>query len=232
VICLPRPADCLPRGLRGAIAIALILLVAGTAKSFAAAALPTDEQLESAPIGSDALTSSSEKSVAAPAPANSFDIPRVLLALTAVLALVFIMRGAFRRMVPGAAVHRSSSAVKIVARTSIAPRQHLLVIQFGKRLILVGDTGAHLNSLCEVTDPEEVASIVARTAEETISVARRFESLFGRARKEFSEEPPEPETFDPTNEIAAQNPTVDETKKELAGLREKVREVAQQFGSA
>jgi flagellar biogenesis protein FliO len=221
-----------PPGLRRAITIAVVLFLATAAKSFGAAALPTDEQLESTPIGIDASSSSAAKFDAAPGSASSFDIPRVLLALTAILALIFLMRAAVRRMVPGAAVHRSTSAVKIVARTAIAPRQHLLVIQFGKRLILVGDTGAHLNSLCEVTDPDEVAAIVARAAEETISVARRFESLFGRARKEFSEETAEPETFDASNEIAASSPTIDETKKELAGLREKVREVARQFGRA
>jgi flagellar biogenesis protein FliO len=232
----PKPVELAPpgigRAMTFALAVGLILLNIGVENSLAASAVPTDDQLESAPIGSDLPASSPGKSIATPLPTSGFDVPRVLLALAGVLSLIFLMRVAMRRFIPGSVVHRSTSAVKILARTSVAPRQHLLVIQFGKRLILVGDTGAHLNPLCEITDPDEIAGIVAHAREETMSVARRFESLFGRARKEFSDDRSETESFDASSEIRAPNPAIDETQKELAGLRDKVREVARQIGSA
>ena len=68
-----------------------------------------------------------------------------------------------------------------------------------------------------------------------MSVARRFESLFGRDRKDFTddgEQPANGEPFDNSNEISAGNPSLDETQKELAGLRDKVRDVARQIGRA
>jgi hypothetical protein len=102
----------------------------------------------------------------------------------------------------------------------------------------VGDSGANLNPLCEITDPDEIAGILARSSDEAISMTRRFESLFGRARKNFGDDAAEP--FDKSNEVAAAegqalsagNPTIDEAQKELVGLRDKVREVARQIGRA
>ena len=125
------------------------------------------------------------------------------------------------------------SAVKILGRCTISPRQNLLVIQFGKRLVLVGDTGANLNPLCEITDPDEVAAILAQARDESISVARRFESLFGRARKDFAEAPTaQPgDQFDDAHDIKPDDPSLEDTQKELSDLREKVRDVARQIGS-
>ena len=101
--------------------------------------------------------------------------------------------------------------------------------------MLVGDAGANLNPLCEITDPDEVAGILAQARDESISVARRFESLFGRARKDFAEapEPQSAESFDDSQRQS--NPTIlrlQDTQKELSDLREKVRDVARQIGSA
>ena len=99
----------------------------------------------------------------------------------------------------------------------------------------MGDTGANLNPLCEITDADEIVAILAHSRDESISIARRFESLFGRARKDFTDGLPEPaagEQFDNSNEISAANPSLDETQKELAGLREKVRDAARQIGRA
>src|SRR5580658_11220923 len=109
------------------------------------------------------------------------------MALAGVIALILVLRAFAKRLIPGAVAHRGSPAVKILGRSAISPRQNLLVVQFGKRLVLVGDAGANLNPLCEITDPDEVAAILAQARDESISVARRFDSLFGRARKEFDQ---------------------------------------------
>lgn len=216
----------------------LSLLVVSAARggpSIAAAPAPTDDALESSPIIPEASAPAPDKSAPQPAPAGTFDVTRVLLALSGVVALIFLLRAAAKRVFPGAAVHGATSAVKILARTSISPKQHLLVIQFGRRLVLVGDTGANLNPLCEITDADEIAGILARSRDESISAARRFESLFGRARKDFTDDVPEPaagEPFDNSSEIGADNPSLLETQKELLGLRDKVRDVARQIGRA
>jgi flagellar biogenesis protein FliO len=192
-----------------------------------------DASLENQPITLES-SESAGKSAPFAAPSATFDFKRVILALAGVIGLILLLRAGAKRFIPGAAAARATSAVKVLARCTISPKQHLLVIQFGQRLVLVGDSGAHLNPLCEISDPDEAARILAQARDESISVARRFDSFFGLARGGFAETPSSPpeEHFDDSHEINADDPSFEATRKELAGLTDKVRDVARQLGSA
>ncbi len=106
--------------------------------------------------------------------------------------------------------------------------------------MLVGDTGSHLNPLCEIADADEAAGVLAQARDESITAARRFDSLFGRARRGFARTPsPESEEpFDDSHDINLEapppvdDPSLEATRKELAGLSHKVRDVARQLGRA
>jgi flagellar biogenesis protein FliO len=173
-------------------------------------------------------------------PSSAMEIGRVMLALGAVIALIIVLRIFAKRVIPGASGIRASAAVKILGRCPVSARQNLLVVQFGKRLVLVGEGGAGLNPLCEITDPQEVEGIVSQAREETISMSRRFESMFGRARKDFDEttEQTAIEPFSESRDIPAReepaedDPSLRDTRKELSDLQEKVRNVARQMGRA
>jgi flagellar biogenesis protein FliO len=219
---------------KAGILLALTLFLAFSTPAWCATSTSADNALESAPIVTGNPSTASPKSDQSINTSNAFDITRVLLALAGVIALILLLRAFAARFIPGTSSHKSSPAVKILGRCPIAPRQNLLVIQFGKRLVLVGDAGANLNPLCEITDPDEVAAILAQARDESISVARRFESLFGRARNDFAETPePQPsDSFDDSHEIKPDDPALQETQKELSDLREKVRDVARQIGRA
>jgi flagellar biogenesis protein FliO len=191
-----------------------------------------EDSLENEPISAN-ISPSGSKTAAPTAPTSTFDATRVLLALIAVVALILILMAVAKRIFPGSAPIRASAAVKVLARCPVSPKQHLLVIQFGKRLVLVGDTGSHLNPLCEISDPEEAAGILAQARDESVSAAKRFDSFFGLARKAFSETPAAAEEhFDDSHEIPADDPSLEATRKEIAGLADKVRDVARQIGSA
>jgi flagellar biogenesis protein FliO len=199
-------------------------------------AAAAEDSLENQPISASISTPRSQSAGPA-APTSAFDITRVLLALIAVIALIFVLMVVFKRIYPGAAPIRASASVKVLARCPVSPKQHLLVIQFGKRLVLVGDTGAHLNPLCEISDPEESAAIIAQAREESVSAAKRFDSFFGLARKAFSDTSAQSEEhFDDSHEIPTEIPgedsSLESTRKEIAGLADKVRDVARQLGSA
>jgi flagellar biogenesis protein FliO len=186
-----------------------------------------------------AVNSPHSAAVANPNNNGASDATRVLLALAGVLGLIVVLRMALRRVFPGAISHRATRAIRILSRCIVSPRQHLLLIQVGKRLLVVGEGGAQLNRLCEITDDDEVAQILTAVREESTAAGRRFEHLFGRARKSFEEEPAPPATtealgeapaegaFDPTHEI--NDPALCETHNELAGLSDKVRELARQL---
>jgi flagellar biogenesis protein FliO len=217
------------------LAMALLLAAAQPAWCQAKPAAPSaQDSPESSPIYPAGTSSAAGKPDQSANSNSGFDVTRVVLALAAVIALILVLRTFARRVVPGVASHRSTSAVKIVGRCPITPRQNLLIVQFGKRLVLVGDAGANLNPLCEISDPDEVASILTHARDETISVAKRFESLFGRARKDFNPSPEEesPDQFEESRDIKADDPAIQDTQKELSDLREKVRDVARQIGRA
>jgi flagellar biogenesis protein FliO len=199
---------------------------------------PPADSLEHRPIARDGAVAGSSR---VPSPANpakdGFDPARVVLALAGVLALILILRTGLRRIFPGAISHRATRAIKILSRSVVSPKQHLLLIQVGKRLVVVGDSGAQLNPLCEIADEEEVAAILSQVREESATAARRFDLLFGRARKEIEEDhTPAPAAapcdaaFDPTHEI--NDPALIQTQNELTCLSEKARELARQLRDA
>jgi flagellar biogenesis protein FliO len=216
------------------VAILLLLMQPAWGQSGAASLKATDDALESAPLSSQTSTSSAGKATSAPVAPGAFDVTRVLLATAGVVGLIFLMRAGMKRIFPSTAAHRPISAVKVLSRSAIAPKQHLLVIQFGKRLVLVGDSGSSLNPLCEITDPDEAANVLAQARSESISVAQRFDSLFGRARKDYDgpEEPAQEESFDSSNEVPRDDPSLQQTQKELAELHDKVRDAARRIGRA
>ncbi len=195
---------------------------------------------------SDSSTPSSPRDPSLPSKFSNIDTGRIVLALGGVLLLIVLLKAAARRIFPGAAAHRSTRAIKVVSRCPITPRQHLLLIQIGKRLVMVGDSGAQLNPLCEITDADEMANILGQIQDESSSIIKRFDTFFGRARNGYNEEqpapiqnespPPAPEsddsdsTFDSTHEI--NDPSILATRKELSGLSEKVRDLAKQLGNS
>jgi len=221
--------------------IALALLIGAVFAAFAradSAPVATPDSLDHRPIVREAAGASVPQPAAPTnSSTNGFEPARVVLALVVVLALILLLRVALRRFFPGAIPHRATRAIKILSRSIVSPKQHLLLIQIGKRLVVVGDSGAQLNPLCEITNEEEIAAIMAQVREESATAARRFDLLFGRARKGFDEDhaPPQPidspaeAVFDPSHEI--NDPALSETHHELVGLSDKVRDLARQLRS-
>src|SRR5215212_1553416 len=70
---------------------------------------------------------------------TNLDTGRVIAALVAVLALILLLRWALRKFIP-ASLARNSRGVRVIARTEIAPKQQVLILQIGRRLLVVGDS--------------------------------------------------------------------------------------------
>jgi flagellar biogenesis protein FliO len=162
---------------------------------------------------------------------SPLDLRRVVLSLGIVLALVFGCRWAIRYFFPSAAVGRSSQVMKVLSRSVIAPKQQLLLIQVGRRLVVVGDSGQQMNTLTEISDPDEVASLLGqlRAGVPESEPENPFDPLLGRAREQF-DDLPVPPAIDPDDEAELAVAGVDETRGELSGLTEKVRMLSRQLG--
>ncbi len=91
------------------------------------------------------------------------EIARILGALGVVLGLLVVLRMVFRRFggVLGSA-GRPSGVIEIMARYPMGKGQVLLVLKMARRIILVHHCGTSMTTLSELTDPDEVASLLAR----------------------------------------------------------------------
>ena len=119
----------------------------------------------------------------------------------------------------------------------ISPKQQLLVVQVGRRLVVVGDSGQQMNPLCEITDPDEMAALIGQIHEEKReSPAGAFGAIFGRAGSAFEKENGEPqrpvdvaEEADDSADSSTGPSHVQGARDELSGLMDKVRVMSRQF---
>lgn len=88
---------------------------------------------------------------------------QMLLAMAVVVGLIFLARYLLRRLaaagrgVPG---FGAPGAAEIVSRTSAGMKHQLLVVRFGRRLVLIGVSGEGMRRLSEVTDAAEIDAIL------------------------------------------------------------------------
>lgn len=150
---------------------------------------------------------------------------RTVMALGGVIGLIFVLRYAGRRWfglpVAGAG---GAGPVKVLYRTPVAPRQQLMLVQVGRRIVLVSNTGTMMNTLAEITDPEEMAEVAGEAKAKPLAAASPFAAVFGKAKDLFEGKKDEPEEDEPNVEPVA--------PEAVNGLLEKVREMQKQFKRA
>lgn len=214
-------------------------VVASAQTTRPAASIPQGKYEEEAVVqggttaGSRAPASQPAISTATP----GLDTGRVVLALGIVLGLIFAMRWAGRKYFPGAGVPRSSGTMKILTRLVISPKQQLLMIQVGRRIVVVGDANGQMSALSEITDPDEAATLLLQLAEEKSQhSAKGFGALFNRAETTFDEkavpiEPADqiPEKPTVADSPSAEDPAIRDARGELDELADKVRMLSAQF---
>jgi flagellar biogenesis protein FliO len=193
---------------------------------------PYENQPITASGASPALTSPTSKPSLALASPGQLQIGRVMLALGIVIAMILTMRWAGRKFFPSAGVPRSSGSMKILTRLVISPKQQLLMIQVGKRIVVVGEAGGQMSPLTEFTDCEEVASMLVQLSDERAQTSfKGFGSLFHRAETDFEEktatEKQKPAIADSPS---ASDPVIEDTRGEIHDLADKVRLLSAQFG--
>jgi flagellar biogenesis protein FliO len=76
--------------------------------------------------------------------------------LVVVLTFIFLGGKAVRSMAPGLAGGEFAGPVHVLFRTLIGPKQSICLLRCGQRLLLVGVTGEGMQTLADITDPEEI----------------------------------------------------------------------------
>lgn len=95
------------------------------------------------------------------------EVVRVVLALGGVLALILLLRAVLRRMGAASGVgslggRRPSGVLEVLGRFPTGRKQSMVLLKLGRRIVLVHQTPMGMQSLAEVVDPDEVASLLTR----------------------------------------------------------------------
>jgi flagellar biogenesis protein FliO len=83
----------------------------------------------------------------------------------------------------GAARPLPATVCEVLGIMPLPPRHSLYLLRLGQRVLLLGSTGERLTALSEVTDAEEVASLVelSQSAAETADTSSFFSRLLNHA---------------------------------------------------
>jgi len=116
----------------------------------------------------------------------SIDIGRVVTALAIVIGLIFALRYVARRWL-NLGASTSAGAVRVVSRTLISPRQQVLLLQVGRRIVVACDSAGHVTTLTQITDADEIAEILGKS-EAKASLAGGFASTLEDESRQYESE--------------------------------------------
>lgn len=179
------------------------------------------------PTRRNAATQSTAGGTSASAPVDPFDTKRQAIALGIVIVAMFVSFRVWKRLgMPGAG-NRANGALQVVSRVSISPKQQLLLVRVGRRLVLVGNSGVQMNALCEIADPEEAAVMLGQVAAAAPDSASSFGAVLGGEERQY-----EVEQQAAAPDPAEDDPALANTREELSGMLDKVRDLSKQFQRA
>lgn len=145
---------------------------------------------ESRPLGAAPAKPVGESGASASPFADTFAgnwVGRTILALALVIGLAILLRACVRRASLGAGGlsgqlgaggKAPSGLLSVLGRYPIARGQTLVLLKVDRRVLLLCQTGAGFTTLSEITEPEEVASVLVNARdEEGASMAARFSNV-------------------------------------------------------
>lgn len=165
---------------------------------------------------------------------SGFGLWRVAAALAAVIGCIFALRWVSQRAM-GFGDAGASDAVRILARTAVSPRQQMLLVHVGRRVLLVGNSGGTLTTLAQITDPDEVAAVVGQVRQRHQAAPGAFARVFRRAATEYDQAGETVAETDAAPPAAARDGAGTPAARagaEIAGLLAKVRALGGLFRGA
>jgi flagellar biogenesis protein FliO len=217
------------------LAVVLLTLVGLFATATPAARAAETDAIRRGPDSAGPTTRAA--AAAALPPPSSAGATRVGLALLAIVALILTLKWGGQKFLGASLGHKPNRAVEVVARNPVGPKQSVLLLRVGRRILIVGDSAGSLSKLTEIADPDEVAELVgALRQDKSDSTPRTFGSLFKSAETDFESPAAELDNFSPPADVqdidTSANEDRLESRDELAGLTNRVRSLSRQLGTA
>jgi flagellar protein FliO/FliZ len=98
--------------------------------------------------------------------------------LMIVLGLFLGAAWCYKKAFSNSLTNLPKQVVSVLGRTHLAPRQQLVVLRFGPKLVLVSMIQGEARTISEITDPLEVDQLAGLCeSEQTVNLSRSFRSL-------------------------------------------------------
>jgi flagellar biogenesis protein FliO len=151
--------------------VAVVLLILGILPSTSRAEDSASRAIRKPAIveASDAPTSQPQSSPPTIG-GMSIDFGRVVAATAIVIGLILLMRLAAKKFL-GIGTNAPNDVVRVLSRTLISPRQQVVMLHVGRRIIIACDSGGQVTTLSTITEADEVAELLARTSGKSPSAA-------------------------------------------------------------
>lgn len=107
-----------------------------------------------------------------------------IFSLAIVLGLFLLVAWALRRGMPRGTMLLPLEAVEVLGRAPLAGRQQVHLVRCGNKVLLVSVAPGNVETLTEITDPEEVERLVALCQRSGGSVGASFRQVFGQFAKQ------------------------------------------------
>ena len=137
-----------------------------------------------------------------------------LAALGCVLAAVFGLRWAATKLnLAPAQATAPADAVQVLARTAIAPRNHVLILRVGSLVLVVNDSPQGMNTLASIDDPQQADDLVnaLNANQANPGSSGTLANGFGRTLEQWVQRFAQPADFNATDPGTATNPQANPT---------------------
>lgn len=202
----------------------------GTASAETATAppvVPVDPN-ESKPLGPSGQNPGGKNDLQATS--SAWGMTKTILALAFVVLLILVGRQLMLRWMGRPAAVNRSRAVEVLSRISVGPRQHVVLLRMGGRILVVADSAGQMRPLANIDEPEEVASILKSvTTSRPSSISQGFGQMLGKFDQEYDQDDDKLRISDEGQDTAEFQ--VDKTRDQINGLLARVKAMAGKGGA-
>ena len=127
----------------------------------------------------------------------------------------------------GVSAASRSAVVQVISRVAVAPRNHVLLLRVGGRVLVVGDSPTGMRTLAQIDDAEEIADILAAaSSSKPTSITAGFRQMLSGFTGEYTRQERAVVGSD------EQEVRVDRARDKVGGLVGKIRSIASKGGEA
>jgi flagellar biogenesis protein FliO len=157
-------------------------------------------------------------------------VTQTLVSLAVVVGLILVIRQLALRWLGRPAAINRSRVVEVLSRVSVGPRQHVVLLRMGSRIIVMADSAGQMRPLANIDEPEEVASILKSVTQgKPSSISQGFGQMLGRFDREHDQEDDALRRRDEGEDFSEHH--LDRTRDQLSGLLARVRAMAGKGGA-